>query len=335
VATAGTYAHADITDYRGRAIFKVANSAQGTGTMWPTGSLALKMQFDVISRIGLTSYYRSAYSLPGATTSQNLLASITPGADVFERNASFWMDNAASAANYPDLSSMGVWASPTEAYAELGKRTPVLISSQHALGCYHAKLFVGDVIKFAPVNNTSLVSATITSVTQIGTTDLVLYYFATPVSSAIKIAHVLPSNWRTYLPSPWFTVIRRNWKNQFCIMEAKVGEVGAQIADEFNPTDVSDANTGSTMLLRPPMLVPYLAPWSIPLVNYDSNGAIFSMFAGNANPVLLGLTRGIYDSGCGYANAFYGMNAAINAAMTTAGGSQQLTEVSLAGYTAY
>ncbi len=341
----------------GRLALPTAGDMQpGVTWTWAAGSLAQYTQWDALNRIGATVATTAVPIEPWAANARKAFTALNVGGGTATVNPTFFLNYSSYAASEKiDLSAFSVTNDNMGGSGTSSRRAGVLISDQHVLFSYHFRPPTAKTFYFANSAGT-LVGRTLSALVQAGSTDLCVGYLSSAVPSGFTWARVLPTDWRRYLPSPWFTAYRQNQNNEYSIVECAYCGPHEAIFAEFQNLDTAFGRPPTTpyqndgggdpayaytwntsyLISRPPTLCPSLARWNNHVLMYDSSQPLFILL--DDRPVLLGTTISGDCVFSGSANALYLMNDLVNAAMTTAGGTQQLTEVSageLAAFTEY
>lgn len=305
---------------------------------WAPGSLALYLQWDALNRIGYSTFQQTSMLLPGQTVTQNAYTSLSPGADPATTgtcvpNPKFFLNNGPAKADLSALSVQNSWQND-------GRRGGTAVTPCHILGSWHFVHSVNTKLWFANSAG-AMVRRTLTARAQVAGSDIFVGLLDEDLPAGFTFAKVLPPNWAAWLPSPWFTVYRRNMYNQFCIAEAAYCGIQGTISDTYQtldnaatfpnpPVDPADIggpyrnaasayafDTTPYLICRTPRLHPALTPWNITVFGYDSSGAVFFLL--NNRPVLLATIHDTGDVWSSGSNALFGFNTQINAALAALG----------------
>lgn len=305
---------------------------------WVPGSLALYLQWDALNRIGCSSFQQASVLQPVQATTQNAWTSLSPGADpsttgTCVANPKFFLNNWQSKA---DLSSMSV----QNTWSNNGKGGGVAVSPCHILQSHHYANQLNKHLWFANSVG-AMARRTLVAQTQVAGSDINVGLLNQDLPAGFTFARVMPSDWTMWLPSPWFTVYRRNWLNQFGIGEAAFCGIQGRISDTYqsldnastfpnppaNPSQIGGpyANIASSwsfdttpyLVMRTPRLHPALTPWNMPVFDGDSSGGVFFLL--NNTPVLLAVIHDTGDVWSSGSNALFNFNAQINTSMAALG----------------
>jgi hypothetical protein len=186
-----------------------------------------------------------------------------------------------------------------------------LVSPQHILLANH---FSGiSQVNFL-ASDGSTVNRTVTALQEVGTTDLCIGYLNSAVPSTVGFARVLPSNFRSYLPSVQYgvpTVFANQYK------ELHVGEWNA------DPAAAEVAIASPKVSSR--------QPWYAMPISGDSGSPNFLVIGGALVVLTCWHTAG---GGPNPADNIAGINS-VMASLQGGGSPHQLTVVSLSGYPSY
>lgn len=226
----------------------------------------------------------------------------TPGTQTYVRNVGCWGADV-------DLTPHAAYNSETEAY-QPGIGGITLISPRHVIGASHTgRPSVGATYHFVSADNVVCVR-TVTAAVNIGTTDVRIGILSSDVDAGIDFCRVLPDAWAAKLP----TLATRH------IACARITREQKLVVHELHSL------SGSAYLQQP--LAEPRASFYIKAENGDSGTPLFIVV--NGEMVLL---TTLYSSGSG--PSIIGQRSAINAAMTSLGGSYSLTDADLSGFTTY
>ncbi len=282
-------------------LINVTTSSASSATVdtflnWVTNSLALHCEQQIDSRLsGDMTVYSSQDSINGNT---------------FIRNQNCWISDI-------DLTCISPWNST-------GRNTMggTLISRRHVLFCEHLNFRpeIGATIKFVTSDNT-VISRTITN--RLTHPSYVPYYpdicigvLDSDVPLSISFAKVLPSNWRTYLPSlstsSSIPVLRLNQNERASVANWR-GSFG---------------NLGSFFLQYPSSTL--RQSYYENIITGDSGNPVLLIIDGDL--VVLGTFT---SGGAGGGTLVSDHITAINTMMTTLGGGYQLTQIDLSSFNSY
>ena len=227
----------------------------------------------------------------------------TPGTQTYVRNLGCWGADI-------DLTPHAAYNSDTEAY-QPGIGGITLISPRHVIGASHTGMpSVGTTYHFVTADNVVCVR-TVTAAVNIGTTDVRIGILSSDVDAGIDFCRVLPDAWAAKLP----TLSTRH------IACARINRQQKLAVHELHSLTIYSA------YLQQP-LGATRAGFHVPAVSGDSGSPLFLVV--NGEMVLMAT---LYSSGSGpFVTAH---RAAINAAMTSLGGSYQLTDADLSSFTTY
>lgn len=272
-----------------------ASSTVDTFIGWATNSLALHCEQQIDSRLsGDMTVYSSQDIINGNT---------------FIRNNNCWLNNV-------NLTSISPWNST-------GRNTMAgtLISRRHVLFCEHLNFRpeIGSTIKFVTSDNT-IVSRTITNrLTHPSYTpyypDICIGLLDEDVPNSISFAKILPTNWKTYLPSlsiySTIPTVRLNQHER------------ASVADWRGSFSI-----GSFSLQYPTSTLRQAYYENI--ISGDSGNPAFIIINGEL------IVIGTFTSGNAGGGTFVSDHInAINTMMSTLGGGYQLTQINLSSFNAY
>jgi hypothetical protein len=161
-------------------------------------------------------------------------------------------------------------------------------------------------------NSGNTYSRTISASRQVGTTDILVATLNADLPGDITPAKVLPSNWRSYLPSPQYgyPCIFTNQDRRLLVADTYSAEM---TGNEFNAFQSMDATRGQ---------------WWYTVRKGDSGSPAFMLI--NGSPVAL---LAWHSSGAG--PCFADNISGINAAITANDSPYSLTTVNLSGFNSY
>lgn len=233
-------------------------------------------------------------------TDKAMFSALDHSTPTYTRSTTCWADDI-------DLTCVSPWNSDG-----LADKAGAAISPLHVLFSTHSVPAVSSTIRFVTLDNT-LITRTITATASIPTTrtlypDLSVALLDSPLPSTIKIAKVLPTNWKQYLPLQVAPVLVVDLEKKALVSDMWELDLHSDsyIARFATPTDATRLDFNETY------------------ISGDSGSPSFLIINGEA-VILSTLTSGGEGSG----SSVSGLRDAVNGLMTTLGGGYQLTPFDL------
>lgn len=296
----------------------------------------------------ITGYSVGTLATALTTSINNLIASVTPStttmnitatndwSTVMTRNINLW---AGSIDMTAFMISSGTYA---QVFSEGGQKSATVISPNHVVSANHHRPARGYWI----ANDGSIVYRDISSWVQIGTGDIAIGYVATAFPSTIKKISILPSNWKSYLPS----VQNVGSVYGIPVAYADSGNQSGDPATDYTRRLAIGSWYGTGQLaygsldefqLQAPTNAKQLSFYSnqvAPYVLFRSGSPVFAVLG--TEPILLGCWHAASGQSYAIAPMLSDFITDINAAMltlSTAGGTSTYTinTISLSGYPIY
>ena len=237
-----------------------------------------------------------------ASTSAPLWSARTPGTPLYVRSSACW-------ASTVDLTPHSAYNSITPAY-QPGLGGCTLISPRHVIGAAHTgQPQAGATYHFVKSDGTVCIR-TCTASARVGTTDILIGILASDVDSGISFARVLPDTWAAKLP----TLSTRRVACARITRQQKLSVHELLSLTSETATFTLPSGTRSS--------------FGIEAESGDSGTPLF--FIADNQMILIGALFSKTS-----APSIIGQRATINAAMTTLGGSYQLTDADLTSFTSF